>query len=560
VTPELRREIERVFPPAVRAAAMARLRVTARPDGEAAGPDHSKYRDDPVGFARDVLRVTLTPDQERIARAFLVAPYRVKVRAGHNVGKTFLFAVLALWWYWTRPESVVITTAPTLRDVVDLLWTEVRLLSARAGLPDHFVGPAAPELRSGPDHWAKGYTASKGESFQGRHRANMLFLFDEDDGLPALYFERTRMMFKPGDGHAWGSIGNPYTTSSQSAMEEHLAGPDGQPAWNLFTLSCLTHPNVLAELRGDPPPVPNAVSLAQVTGMVAEKCQPIPADQAKEGDLEWPPASGKWHRPGPLFEAGVMGLRPTQGTNAVWSEHAWQGTLKFDPEGDEPERLARAGTLPRIGVDVAVFGDDWTAIHTRIGRCSLAHRAANGWGPDETAGAVKEECRRLAAWMNALRGPAYEPVRAEQIPVAVELDGYGAGVLSHGKGWNWAGVSASATAGDPEQFQNARSELWFVTREKAARGLIDLSRLSPDVRTRLRQQLLAPTYRLNGAGQKVVERKDEMKKRLGRSPDDADGFNISHYDIGTSTGVMLLDTKPARREYDEDRRRGPYGR
>ncbi len=529
-----------IFPRSVRKPAAMRVRASESIER----PDFSRYVNDPVGFAVDVLGVTPTDDQSRIARAFVVAPFKVKVRAGHNVGKTFLFAWLTLWWYYTRPESVVITTAPTERDVKDLLWTEVRLLhaGAKVKLPNDFIGPSAPEMRSGPDHWAKGYTASKGESFQGRHRANMLFLFDEDDALESIYYDRTQMMFKAGDGHAWGSIGNPYSGNSPSAAEEQMSGVDGSPSWNLFSLSCLEHPNIVAELRGERPPVPNAVSLSQINGMVAEKCQPIHGHR-KPTDFEWPPKSGNWHRPGPLFEAGVLGRRPTQGVNAVWSEPTWEAAIK--PCGVTPESLVLNGVKPQIGVDVAVYGDDWTTIHSRIGAISLAHSTANGWGPEETAGAIKEECRRLAGWMNAILVPLGHPeVTPEEILVAVELDGYGAGVLSHGRGWAWSGVSASGSPMDKEQFRNVRSELWFTTRDKADTGGIDLSRLPRDVLLRLRQQLMQPTYELNGAGQKDVEPKKFTKKRLKRSPDDADGFNISHYAAGINGGAEWVDADP----------------
>jgi hypothetical protein len=517
-------------------------------------PDLSRYKDDPVGFAADVLGITPTNDQAEIARAFLVAPFMVKVRAGHNVGKTFLFAWLTLWWLYTRTPSVVITTAPTARDVEDLLWTEIRLLHGRAKvpLPDDFTGPEACELKVGPDHFAKGFTAAKGESFQGRHRADMLFLFDEDDGLPAIYFERTRSMFKAGDGHAWGSIGNPYSTSSPSAMEEFEQDLGGNPAWNLFCLNAANHPNVRAELAGRPPPVPNAVSKGQIDAAVAKGCQPV-AGPPKPGDFEWPPGSGKWFRPGPVFQAGTLGVRPTQGTNSVWSNAAWEAATA--PGRVDPADLVRRGLLPQIGVDVALYGTDWSAIHARVGAASLRHESANGWKPEETAGALKAECRRLAAWVNSVRDRKAQPVTPEEIPVNVEQDGYGEMVLTHGRDWSWRGVSASGTPAEPEQFKNTRSELWFTTADKADGGRIDLTLLPKTVLAKLRQQLLLPTYELNGSGQKVVEEKKATKKRLrGRSPDDADAFNLSHYDPPGVSVATPIDTGDRPRRTRDSRR------
>lgn len=476
--------------------------------------------------------VTLTPDQEAIARAFLVPPYKVKVRAGHNVGKTFLFAALANWWFDTRNPSVVITTAPTHRDVCDLLWTEIRLQRARVNLPAHFIGPAAPEMRTSPDHWAKGYTASKGESFQGRHRSNMLFLFDEDEGLDQLYYQRTKMMFQAGAGHAWGSIGNPYTTSSASYLEELVSDDKGNPSWNLFSLSCLTHPNVLAELAGLARPVPNAVTLDQVNAAVAEQCEYVGSSRSRPGDIEWPPGSGKWHRPGPLFEAGVLGRRPTQGTDAVWSESAFDAAAVARlPVG--------LNELPVIGCDVARYGDDWTAIHTRIGPASLAHESGNGWSIDKTAGRLVELANLWADDFSKSRTDR-RALRPDEVEIRVDDDGVGGGVVDilRAQRYKVIPVSGASTPHDKQKCPNRRSELWFDTAYRAGCGLISFSALPKTTLARLRQQALSPKYKVDGAGRRVVERKEDTKERIGRSPDDMDAVNLAYaneFDIGPTT-------------------------
>src|SRR5262249_8045883 len=153
---------------------------------------------------------------------------------------------------------------PSERDVVDLLWTEPRLQRQRAGLPCHFVGARAPEMRTSEEHYAKGYTARKGESFQGRHRPRQLFIFDEGEGVDASYWTTAKTMFKPELGNAWLTIGNPTTTTSQAYLESLATDKDGNPSWRVFTISALAHPNILAELQGQPPPIPNAVTLRQL--------------------------------------------------------------------------------------------------------------------------------------------------------------------------------------------------------------------------------------------------------------------------------------------------------
>jgi hypothetical protein len=95
----------------------------------------TQYQRNPVGYLRKVLGLNPWPVQEAIAQALLEPPYRVAVKAVHSVGKTWLAAALTSWFYDCFPNSAVITTAPTARDVRDLLWTEVRASALGRGAP-----------------------------------------------------------------------------------------------------------------------------------------------------------------------------------------------------------------------------------------------------------------------------------------------------------------------------------------------------------------------------------------------------------------------------------------
>lgn len=490
------------------------------------------YRHDPVGFARDVLGVELTPDQQKIINSL---PGRTKVNSGHSVGKTFCAAVTTLWWVYTRDPGVVITTAPTERDVIDLLWTEVRLLhqNARIELPDYFIGPRAAEMHHHENHWAKGYTARKGESFQGRHRPSMLFVFDECEGIDAVYWNVTDTMYQPDNDHGWFAIGNPVTTSSQSYIEDSAHGPDGNPKWNLFTLSALNHPNVLAELRGEPPPVPNAVTLGQVGQWLADWATRLaPGDIPGDNDVEWPPASGIWYRPSASFLARVMGIRPTDGVDTVWGSRTFDNACK--PRWT-PHQCWMQNYGITIGVDVATYGDDSSTFHVRSGPLSLQHESRSGWMPDESAGFIKDLCRTWAAWYNNQAVLDRPPLRPSGVAVTIELDGPGAGVISHCNGFgNWGGLKVAEASEQLDSmgtimYANKRAEMWFEGAKAARGGQMDLSRLPPDVLNRLKKQLTAPSYKLLPSGAMQVEAKLDVKKRIKRSPDDADGLLVSYF-------------------------------
>lgn len=505
------------------------------------GKPLTEYRDDPIGFAADVLGVSLTDAQRDVLQSL---PGRVKVNSGHGVGKSFVSALACAWWFYTRNPGVVITTAPTKHHVETVLWAEIRLLILRAKvrLPD-FLLPKAPKLYDNPDHWAEGITAATGEGFQGRHRPFMLFLIDECEDVDAVFWQAIDTMYQPDSGHGIIAIGNPYTTSSQSFIEDNKRSPDGSPKWKLITLSALNHPNVIAELAGQQRPYPHAVTLAQVSQLVEDRTSYVPTGDNRPGDIEWPPNSSVYRRPGPLFLAGVMGIRPSGGIDSVWSAAAWD--LCCQRRWRESDVWVRNCGIT-IGVDAAGYGDDDSVMHVRSGPISLHHEGHNGWGPDKTAGRLKEFCHEFSAIYNSWASTDRPSLSPAGVHVTIELDGgWGLGVLSHRADYHrWRGITVGGSSaisginGDPV-YANVRSELWCESAKKAEGGMIDVSRLSSDVRDKLRLQLLTPYYEIRPNGTRMVEAKRDIKKRLGRSPDDADSLILSHYVVPDMSPMVI---------------------
>ena len=83
--------------------------------------------------------------------------------------------------------------------------------------------------------------------------------------------------------------------------------------------------------------------------------------------------------------------------------------------------------------------------------------------------------------------------------------------------------------------------------EKAKAGLVYVGRLDRTTLARLRQQLLAPAWEVDSAGRRAVEKKDETKDKIGRSPDDADAFNLAYLEAGElSYGPPVENPEPVR--------------
>jgi len=516
---------------------------------DATRPDFSRYANDPVGFAQDVLGITLWDQIAEALQALLKPPYMVSIDSGHAVGKTAGMSVALLWWYYTRDPCWIISTAPTQNDVKDVLWTQVRLFhaNARIPLPDDFQ-PAAPEMRSGPEHVAKGYTARDANSAQGRHRRNMLFLFDEKEGVDQIFWDGMVSMFRPGAGDAALAVGNPFTTTSRAYFETKKALPDGRPKWAHRQLSCLEHPNIRAfvadgekPIPADDLPVPSAITPEQIDVFIADWCDAVTPGDEQPTDIVW---RGVRYRPGPIGEPRILGRRPSSMTDGVWSDALLDLAMRA---GAVPP----PNVVPTVGADVAGKGMDYTAVHTRVGPVSLKHETGNGWEEPVIADRIRATCRWAAEWFNAHRvkpdvhTPMPPEIGEKDVQINIEDDATGRGVQSLLRltGHKVYPVNAGGHPIREELYPNRRSELWFMARDLARKGLLNLALLDQGSRQRLRQQLTVPKWQPDAKGKRVVESKDDTKKKMGRSPDDADAMNICYY-TAADTKVVVIPKPP----------------
>ena len=81
----------------------------------------------PLPFARDVLRVKLWSKQEEVLTA-LPSHRRVAVKSGNGLGKGYCAAVALLWFLYYHDPAIVLSTAPTFRQVRHILWRQVHRL------------------------------------------------------------------------------------------------------------------------------------------------------------------------------------------------------------------------------------------------------------------------------------------------------------------------------------------------------------------------------------------------------------------------------------------------
>lgn len=458
------------------------------------------YVADPTRYALEVLGVRWWKAQIEIGQSVL-RNRRTAVYAGHGVGKTHGIAGLAQWHFDCFRPSITLTTAPNWASIHDLLWGEIkkqRPASALGRLLDL-------RLDGGPMHYCKGHNAETSAGFQGRHEQRMLIVLDEAMGLPHFIWEATNAMLLSPESRVLVA-GNPTETSGEYyAIREN-------PDWSVFTISCLDHPNIAAELAGLPAPYPQAVSLVWLEEMIAKHATRTTTPTADS--FEFPPGSGNWFDPDDIFRSRVLGLFPRQSSSAVWSE-AWltearKGGLVWS-DSDEPE----------IGVDVARFGDDKTTLYARRGPV-VTHG-------DEYA---RQDLMETAGRVIRLADTVAEAHKVDVKKIALKVDdtGMGGGVTDrlNEQGYRVVPINAGSKAVEPEQYHNRRSELWFTTAYRARDRRLDLSRLPEAIFRKLSAELRAVRYKMQSDKRLRVEGKDEYKKRVGHSPDHADGFNLAY--------------------------------
>jgi hypothetical protein len=143
------------------------------------------YRNDMTLFFREVLRFEPDDWQERAARDVATST-KVTIRSGQGVGKTAFEAGAALWFLSCFPYARVVATAPTQRQLHDVLWSEIAKWQAKSPLLTELLKWTKTYiyLKGYEKRWfAVAVAAAKPENMQGFHEENMLFIVDEASGV-----------------------------------------------------------------------------------------------------------------------------------------------------------------------------------------------------------------------------------------------------------------------------------------------------------------------------------------------------------------------------------------
>jgi hypothetical protein len=464
-------------------------------------------RDDPALFQSAVLGRELWHKQTEICQA--VAEYPITlIPAGRAVGKSYILAGIVLWWLYTRHNSLVITTGPDFRQVVSVLWKEIRralrprYLDGERIAPliplewDHLTaGYASPQrlsLMPGSDWGALGFAASTAEGFGGQHSGDLLVIVDEAAGI---------------ETEIWGAI-------------HGLAATKLVAAGNPIRYDC--HFRELHDLA-----CAGSTTIASV---------PISALESPDVDHEQSPV-------GMASASFLRQMREIHGEHSPW----WQSNILGRFPGEETVLFIPKAWIDRCS-DPAVPDDELWRDHPD-GEAQCAVDVGGGVGADRSVVLIRNDKRLLAVFASEWHG-VLDDARHRLEPVVVDMCrkwGIPGSRVTYDKGnmgRNFGAYLAKyGLPGAFGYFGAGRGGRLYVNRRTACAFALR-RRLDPhrdgyvpfycggipawsELRKEL-NELRSPTMLMDeGVIKQALEEKSELAGRLHRSPDLLDALLMS---------------------------------
>lgn len=458
---------------------------------------YNKYQSDNIFFVEHCLGHYTWSKQREILKSIVEHEYTA-VRASHSVSKTYTAAEIAVWFLNTFPDSKVITTAPTGRQVKDLLWAEIGkdYRTSRYGLEGECLTLSVRTDKA--EHYIEGFSSDRAVSFEGFHAPQILFILDEAKGIPQWVWDSVE-----------GSMTGGYcrclaisTTDGVNPGEYYhkiFNDPRLSKKWNKISISAYDSPYVTGEL------------FRYIE--IPDRLHPEKFDirYKKPAEVLIQLASPKWiagrkdewDEDSVLFITKVKGEICDIGLNNIVQ---LSEVLKMFENGRD-DNFDDEGAI-EIGADIARFGEDTTIFYKRKG---MKITGRQSYAKQDT----KETSDKIETFADG----------DKSIRIKVDDTGLGGGVTDNLRrdGYNVVPINFQSLANKPNKYPNIISEMWYET-----------SKLVKEIACPRNEKLQAELVNrknmgLDKKGRRTIESKKEYKKRGFKSPDDADAFLLCFY-------------------------------
>lgn len=453
----------------------------------------------------------------------------VTVRSGRKAGKTEMGALAVLSFIYTS-KCVVLTTAPTGRQVRDVLWQRIGSMWSKAKTR----WPALPgelgtiRLSIAPEHYALGIATNSPDRFQGWHAGVRLpdDVDIEETDADEVDVERLKREAEIGDKRLVVIIDEAAGVDDAvyRAIEGSLSGP------NVHVL-LTANPTIDAESdhffarsfqNG------KRWHRIRISACDDDAPDPVPYDSfhvAPEwlADKEWvDQMRSEWGVDSPLWSAYVLGKFPEQ---SLERRFVTKGMLIAAAEAELPE-VSSVGQI-HIGVDIARQGAD-ESVATLWWNGVLKEQIA--WRlPDlmQTANKIVELAKQWG-------------FKGEMVParnIHIDCVGMGSGVLDRlrqlgfyvdgvdfgsGAKYDWKELTGQMI------FSDRKSELHWVAKRLLEERKISIPQKFPELWRQ--SQWARYDFEDSAKGTRIAlhrdDGKDGLRERYGRSPDQWDSAII----------------------------------
>jgi hypothetical protein len=502
------------------------------------------YLADPAKWVRECLGEFPWSKQREILESVRVNKYTA-VHSCHDAGKSFIASRILTWWIDSHPlgEAFVVSTAPSAAQVSAVLWREVGKAFAAAENAGHKLPGRI--NRAGFPQWVtdKGQLVGYGRkpadyqdsAFQGIHDKAVLVIIDEAGGINRPIWDAVDALATNEDVRVV-AIGNPdragthfhnvCTPTHKAASGWHQIGIDGlrTPNMNEQYVAAQLAKGILTQDQVD-----RLYQVMRDAG-VDWSTEEIPDELRKflvspwwlaTMSMRWGTDSALWMSKarGEFTEDSSIGIIPLG-----WVRQAMDRWTAWKDAGSRTDWSGRRV----ISCDVAREGQDQTVVGVRQG--SILESLT----PYQGADTVKvTSLVRKAAIMDKNNQP-----KTAHTMFVIDANGIGGSVVDQLRHQRVRNVVAYVGSQRDKNRTDATGEFDFRNNRTAAywnlRELLDPTKghniMLPDI-PELLEDLTTPTWDVQTGGQSRIymEEREQVKKRLGRSPDYGDTAVMSFW-------------------------------
>lgn len=441
-----------------------------------------KYFGKPLSWVQDFVDINLPEYMRKVLQAIEDGYRRIAIHGPHGIGKSVFGSLIVPWAGSTSTDCKIPTTASAWRQLEKYLWPEIHKWNAKIHWEKIGIAPnllTLSEIFAG-DSQAFAVASDNAATIEGAHAVRVVYIFDEAKAIPVDTWVAAQGAFSTEGDHIHIALSTPGDCSG--VFYDICSRKTGYEKWKVIHVSAR-----------------DAIRAGRMSISWAREMRSI------------------FGKDSPVYQNRVWGLFAKDSDDSViplsWVDAAIERWHRWKDEGCKREGVHI------IGADTAGQGVDKTVFAHRFGKV-ITHLDRFGKSrPMECAGQLK-----IAMGADA----------------KVHLDvcfGEGAGTADRLKEFPECAarvIPVKASEGTDQtdrsghiHYANVRAAMWWNMREMLDPENKEEICLPDD--PLLIGDLTAPRRKFRSNGDLLIESKDDIKARIGRSTDDGDAVVQAFY-------------------------------